>query len=256
MTYIDFHCHLDDDKFKDQWRGIIDDSFNAGFSYIVSVADPYEESSVTTTIKISSYRENIFSMIAAHPHKADFYSKEVEKRVIHFLKQEKNIALGEAGLDFFYNFSSPENQKKVFSRQIDIAREYQFPLVIHSRESEWEVLSLLEEKKFSYPVIFHCFTGDENSAKEILQRGYYISFSGIVTFKKSQYLKDIAKSVPLDRIFTETDSPYLAPEPFRGKKNSPLLVKYVADYIAGLKGVSVEELNKNIKSNFKKLFLN
>jgi TatD DNase family protein len=127
------------------------------------------------------------------------------------------------------------------------------PIIIHSREAESDVLRIIEELKFDNIVVFHCYTGNSEDAVEILNRGYYLSFSGIITFKKAEYLREIVSMVPLDRLFSETDSPYLAPEPFRGKTNSPIRVKLVADRIASIKGVDVKDVNNSIKRNFEKV---
>ncbi len=251
----DFHCHLDMKQFAENAGAIIDDFFKESSGYLISVADPYEENSYIRTREILTFNENIFAMTAAHPHNADNYSNEIEKRIIEFLENDRVIAVGECGLDFFYNLSKKDKQVEVFRRQIAIAREKNLSLTIHSREAEELVLKILKEEKFQQPVIFHCYTGNMDYAKEILQRGYYISFSGIVTFKqkKTDYLRDIAKIVPLDRIFTETDSPYLAPEPQRGKTNTPLFVKHVAEKIAEIKNISLEDLNKAVKENIERL---
>jgi len=253
MNFIDFHCHLDYKDFEGQRKKIIDECFNSGFSRIVTVADPYEKASHERTLKILEYNNNISCMTAAHPHNADQYNPEIEKKIFKFLENKRAIAVGEAGLDFHYNLSTPENQLRVFKRQINIAREVKMPLLIHSREAEEEILRTLEQMEFDLPVIFHCYTGNMKDAKEILEKGYYISISGIVTFKKSEYLREIVKILPINRIFYETDSPYLSPEPFRGKLNTPLRAKIVAEKIAEIKNISIKELNKAVNENFNRL---
>jgi len=251
----DFHCHLDMDDFSENAEEIIDEFFKESSGYLVTVADPYEGNSHSRTKSLLERNDRIFAMTAAHPHNADKYSKEIENKILKFLENDRVIGVGEAGLDFYYDLSKRDNQIKVFKRQLAIARELKVPLTIHSREAETLVLKTLEEEKFDEKVIFHCYTGSIEDAREILKRGYYISISGIVTFKpkKTDYLREIAKIIPLDRIFTETDSPYLAPEPHRGKTNSPLYVKHTVGKIAELKGISVEELNLAVKTNLEKL---
>jgi TatD DNase family protein len=255
MNWLDFHCHLDMAEFNDTWQQVLDECFEAGFSWIVTVADPYEEGSMERTREILAYHDRVLAMMAAHPHKADHYSPEVEKRVLALLEHKKTVGLGETGLDFYYNFSTPENQQKVFRRQIAIASEMDLPLTIHSREAEAVVLRILEEEKFDRPVVFHCYTGNMADAQEILKRGYSISISGIVTFKKSDYLRDIVRLIPLEQIFTETDAPYLSPEPYRGKVNTPRRVEMVAERVAGIKTVDVSQLNDAVNQNFQRLFL-
>ncbi len=254
MGYIDFHCHLDSDYFVDNIDSILETAIESGISTIVTVADPYEDKSHERSVEICKEKRNIFMMTAAHPHNAGDYSKEIEKKIIDFSTLPGAIGIGEAGLDFHYNFSTPDVQKEVFKRQIGIAKEMKMPLIIHSREAESEVMKMLEDESFNYPVIFHCYTGNIEDAREILARGYHISISGIVTFKKADYLREVVKIIPLDRIFTETDSPYLSPVPFRGKTNNPSMVKIVADAIAEIKEITVEELNENVKTNLSRLF--
>jgi len=254
MGYIDFHCHLDSEEFKKDRKQIVDNIFNSGISKIISVADPYEDGSHQATKEIMEYNSNIFSMTAAHPHNADNYTDEIEKRVLEFSEKERSIGVGEAGLDYYYDLSSRDNQKRVFRRQISIAKELDLPLVIHSRNAEEDVLEILEKEKFNNPVVFHCYTGNASDAAKIIERGYHLSFSGIITFKKSDELRRVVSSIPLDRIFSETDSPYLSPEPFRGKTNSPEKVVIVANKIAEIKSINIEELNSKILMNFRTVF--
>ncbi len=252
---MDFHCHLDMRTFDQNRKEITAEFFNSGFSRLVTSADPYDTGSFETTREILSYQKNIYCTAGAHPHGADRYTPAIEKNILRFITESGAVAVGEAGLDFHYNLSTPENQLRVFKRQIAIAQELQMPLVIHSREAETLVLKTLEEAKFHFPVVFHCYTGNMEDARETVKRGFCLSFSGIVTFrqKKTDYLRDIVREVPLDRLFIETDSPYLAPEPFRGQSNTPLLVRYVAEKVAEIKGVPVEELNRCVNENFERL---
>ena len=157
------------------------------------------------------------------------------------------------GLDYHYNLSSRDNQIAVFKRQVAIARDWSLPLVIHSRKAEESVLEILELEKFPNPVVFHCFTGDKQVAGEILARGYYLSFSGIITFKKAQSLREIVGMTPLGQLFSETDSPYLAPEPDRGKTNTPLAARLVVEKIAEIKQTDAATINAEINHNFQRL---
>ena len=250
MDYTDFHCHLDSSDFDNNRQELINEIFSAGVTAIVSVADPYEDGSHEITTEIADRNEDLFIMTAAHPHNAKDYSSVVEEKIFEFSSHSKAIGIGEAGLDFHYNLSPPDIQRIVFRRQIDIAKELGKPLILHSREAESEIIGILEDARFDLPVVFHCYTGNLSDAEEIIARGYYISISGIVTFKKAEFLREIVRMIPLDRIFSETDSPYLSPEPFRGKTNDPSRVKIVADRIADLKGITPEELNSAIRSNF------
>ncbi len=253
MGYTDFHCHLDSSDFSEKRYGTIENSLCSGVTTIVSVADPYESGSHEVTKEICEKNEELFMMTAAHPHNAKSYSAKIEKKIISFSSHKKSIGIGEAGLDFHYNLSPADDQKKVFKRQIEIAKDLEMPLIIHSREAESSVINILEKSHFDLPVVFHCYTGNLTDAKEIIGRGYYISISGIVTFKKAEYLRDIVKMIPISRILSETDSPYLSPEPFRGRINNPENVKIIADKIAELKDIPIEKLNIAIKENFEKI---
>ncbi len=250
---IDFHCHLDDPCFeKNRWQ-IIDECFASGFNKLVAVADPYNEHSLELTAEMVSRYAGIDGTVGAHPHQASQYSGEVEKRILAFLAGRKVLAVGEVGLDFHYDLSPREIQVTVFRRQVAIAREHVLPLVIHSRQAEEQVLQILDQEKFALPVVFHCFTGDSNAAEEILRRGYSLSFSGIITFKNADALRAIVAKTPLARLFSETDSPYLAPEPERGRSNSPLTVSRVAEKIAEIKNSDITVLLDQIARNYQGL---
>lgn len=251
--YIDFHCHLDDPCFEENRWQIIDSCFSAGFRKLVTVADPYNEQSLERTAEILSYHTDIDPTIGAHPHQADNYAPDIEKRIFDFLDRFSILAIGEVGLDFHYNYSTRDNQINTFKRQIAIARECALPLVIHSRKAEPQVLKLLEQEKFEPAVVFHCYTGDKTSAEEIICRGYFLSFSGIITFKKAGELRDIVESTPIGQILSETDSPYLAPEPDRGKTNTPLAVIRVVEKIAEIKKIDISVLLSEISKNHQRL---
>lgn len=254
MGYVDFHVHLDFPDFSETRDQLIHQCFQKGFSRLVTVADPVELDSLDTTGEILTAHDNVYAVAGVHPHHADQYNSKFEQQMIQFLSRDRVIGLGEIGLDFHYNYSAPQRQKEVLSRQLQVARELQVPAIIHSRNAEAEVLAILAEIPFDQPVVFHCYTGNLEMAKEIIKRQYAISFSGIVTFKKADYLREIAATVPLSQIFTETDSPFLSPEPFRGKPNSPLRVELVARKIAEIKGMAVADLNQAVNENLERLF--
>jgi TatD DNase family protein len=244
---------LDDPCYEENRWSIIDQCFSSGFGKLVTVADPNDERSLERTAEILSYHPDIDCTIGAHPHHADQYSPEVENRIFGFRKRLKILAIGEVGLDFHYNFSRPENQINTFKRQIALARECSLPLVIHSRNAEKQVLEILAREEFAHAVVFHCYNGDGAAAKEIMDRGYFISFSGIITFKKAGELRKIVEATPLDRLFSETDSPYLAPEPNRGRTNTPLAVIQVAEKIAEIKKTDLSVLLGQMARNFQSL---
>ena len=253
IGYCDFHCHLDDECFEQNRWQIIDQCFSQGMASIISVADPFKKMSLAKTKEILAYNPNIYAVCGAHPHQADQYSAEIEKIILNFREKVKIRAIGEVGLDFHYDFATRENQINAFKRQIAIARELVLPLVIHSRNAEDEVLKILDLEKFTLPVVFHCFTGNMPAAEEILQRGYYISISGIITFKKAAELRGIVKIIPLKQLFSETDSPYLSPEPRRGAINTPLSVIQVVEKIAAIKKMDTAQINEAISQNLFRL---
>lgn len=250
---IDFHCHLDDPCFANNCFQLIDQCFSLGFAKLVTVADPFSGPSIIKTGELLSYHPDIQAVIGAHPHQADSYSPEIEKRISAFYLQYKILALGEVGLDYHYHLSAIDNQIAVFKRQVAMAREWSLPLVIHSRNAEEPVLKILDMEKFPNPVVFHCYTGDKTAAAEILQRGYFISFSGIITFKNANMLREIVENTPLRQLFSETDSPYLAPEPNRGKTNTPLAAMQVVERIAAIKKTDIASINMEINQNFQRL---
>jgi TatD DNase family protein len=251
MSYIDFHCHLDFEAYDGARERIVDGCIADGFARIVTVADAYEERSRRVTEELLAHSARVACVVGAHPHKAAAYGHATEQAILEFAS--KAIGIGETGLDFHYNFSPPDEQRRVFTRHIAIAKELGKPLVVHSRNAEREALRLIEEGRFEGGVVFHCFTGNADAAREIAARGYSISISGIVTFPKAGDLREIVKTFPVRQLFTETDSPYLAPIPHRGKTNTPRWVAHVADTMAMLQGIEIAELNARIGENLARL---
>ena len=252
-VFTDFHAHLDDPLFEPNRFPLIDQCVREGIDRIVTVANPNETGSFQTTAEMLHYSAHVLAVVGAHPHQADSYSAEIENRILKFLENRTVIGVGEVGLDFHYQFADRQNQINVFQRQIAIAKEAGLPLVIHSREAESEILEILNREKCTVPVIFHCYTGGIREAEEMTKKGFFISISGIVTFKNANRLREVVQRIPLANLFTETDSPYLAPEPYRGKPNSPLLVRNVAEKIAAIKNIPLNELTQAVERNLQSL---
>ncbi len=247
--WLDFHCHLDDTDFDADRDPLVEKSVAEGAWRIVSVADPYEPRSLAVTRDLAGRHAAIRLTAGAHPHRAADYSADVEQRLTTFLDHPAVIGLGEVGLDFHYDFAPREDQERVFCRQIALARERSLPLVIHSREAESRVLELLDREGLPARFAFHCYTGNEQTAREIVSRDGLISFSGIVTFRKAQALQHLAATLPLHSLLSETDSPYLAPEPCRGGRNTPGAVPGIVRRIAELREVEVETVIRAIQEN-------
>jgi len=196
----------------------------------------------------------VYCTLGVHPHDAKTWDEKVKSFILSHARKKEVVALGEMGLDFFYNHSEHDVQKAVFREQIEMAIDENLPIEIHTRDAEKETIEILKSYKGQVKGLVHCFTGTQWLADEALDLGLNISISGVVTFKKAEELRSVVKILPLDRIHVETDAPFLSPVPQRGKKNTPAFTRHVADFVAELKGVSVEELSIQLKSNTLELF--
>lgn len=238
MKLVDAHCHLNDDMYNEDLDYIIDDILNE-MEFIVCSGWDYESS--IKAVKLSEKYENVYASIGYHP--TDI-SKINDKDFAHIEELAKNhkkvVGIGEIGLDYHWMKDPKEVQKQAFIKQIEMIRRVNIPIVIHTRDALEDTINILREYK-DVSGILHCFPGSYESVFPILDR-YYVSVGGTLTFKNNVKTKELVSKVPLDRIVIETDSPYLTPTPFRGKRNNPIFTKYVADEIARIKGISVEEV--------------
>ena len=251
MNFIDSHAHLILEPFEKDRDDVIQKAFSQGITHIVQSCDNLEE--IKQNLSLTKRYDNIYSSVGIHPHEAKSWSDVSYITVINYTKEEKVIAIGETGLDFYYNYSPKEIQINVFREQIKISKEASLPLIIHTRDAFNETIEILKEEKAERGVL-HCYTGDLATAKEAIKLGFYISWSGILTFKNAKDLKEVAKEIPLENTLIETDCPYLTPIPYRGERNEPRFVKYVAEELANIKGVSVEEVGEITSRNVKRLF--
>ena len=247
---IDSHAHLvsldnlDDVLFRAKENNV---------SKIVAISSDIP--STERTISLAENNDYIFATTGVHPHSADQTNEEVLKGIERFAGHEKVVAIGETGLDYFYMNSEKEVQINSFTEHIRLGRKHNLPVIIHVRDADEDMQTILrEETAADIPGVIHCFTGNYDTAVKYLDLGYYISFSGIITFKRSEELRDAARKIPSDKILIETDSPYLAPVPHRGKPNEPSFVKHVADTLAEVRGVSFSEIAEITKSNAETLF--
>ncbi len=246
---IDFHAHLDDEKILPFLDEIIKRAKDNGISLIVSPSVNLD--SALKIIQISKKFENIFSMIGIHPSEIDNFQNKDLKQLEDFIKKEKIIGIGEIGLDYTYK-TDKNKQKEIFENQLHLAEKYKLPVVLHIRETFNDTFEIL--KNFKIVPIWHSCTGNLEEVEKFLEYGGFISFSGIITFKNANKLREIVKIIPLERIFLETDSPYLTPEPYRGKINEPANVKFVYQKVAEIKNIEIEKVSNIIRNNFENLF--
>jgi TatD DNase family protein len=251
---FDSHCHLDNDYEGRTPADLVQSAREAGVSYLMSIGTDIASS--IETQKIANQFSDVYFSAGIHPHEASKHLNESMSTLETLLKDPKCRAVGELGLDYYYDLSEPEAQKQVLKIQLDLAKEHQFPVVVHSRDAEADLLPYLQDyaKGLSNPGVIHCFTGTYEFGKACLDLGFYISFSGILTFKNAKDLAHSASLYPLERLLVETDAPFLAPVPYRGKKCEPYMVKMTALKLAELKGVSFDKLAEITTQNAKNLF--
>ena len=256
--FVDSHAHIDGTEFDADREEVIERARAAGVTTILNVGtgDPHS-GAFERAIALSSSHENIYTAIGTHPHDARLYDDRAEEKIRTLIEAERVIAWGEIGLDFHYDNSPRDVQVAVFKRQLRAAHECDLPVVIHTREAEPETIEILQTDYADAKRrgVFHCFSGSMDLAREAIELGFMISFSGIVTFKKADELRAVAKEVPLDRLLIETDCPYLSPIPYRGKRNEPAYVIEVARCLADLHGVNIEEIARITTNNFSSLFV-
>jgi len=250
---IDSHCHLDHEPLFNDLENILKRSKEVGIEKLLTICTTFE--SFVKIKQLVKKDDIIFGTYGIHPHEAK--NDKVTKKLIidEISANEKIIGIGETGLDFYYNFSDKKDQIKSFEEHIKASIELKIPLIIHSRNAEDEMLEIFNEyKKHDLKILMHCFTGSKKFAESLLDLNAYFSASGIITFKNSTDLQETFKSIPLEKTLIETDSPYLAPVPNRGKKNEPSFVKFTAEKLAEIKDIPLSELVKSTTSNFNKLF--
>ena len=251
---IDSHCHLDFPELDAELDGVLARAREAGVALMVTISTRVAKFNEVKAI--AEAHDNVFCSIGTHPHNAAEEPDITVEELIEIARHPKVVAIGEAGLDYHYDYSPHDVQKKSFRTHIAASRQTGLPLVIHAREADADVARILEEEsgKGTFPFVLHCFTSGPELAHRGLALGGYISFSGVVTFKKADALRDIALAVPYDRILVETDAPYLAPEPFRGKTNEPAFVAKTALRLANLRGIGEDEMARITTDNFFHLF--
>lgn len=251
---VDSHCHLDFPDFADDLDAIVKRAEAAGVGRIVTISTRVRK--VDGLLSIAARFPNVYCSVGTHPHNADEEDGITPDELIALTRHPKVVALGEAGLDNFYKDGSPEAQERGFRAHIAAARTTGLPLVIHTREADEACGRILEDEiaKGPFKAVLHCYTGGRELAMKAIGLGLSISFTGILTFKNSQAIRDIAAELPADRIMVETDAPYLAPGKFRGKRNEPSFVTETARVLAETRGVSLDEIAHQTTENFFRLF--
>lgn len=254
---IDSHCHLDSAEFNDDRDAVIERAMAAGVEHMLAIGTGDGPPDLEAGLRLAGKHPAFFATVGVHPHDAAKASLDDFKRLADLLAHPKVLAIGEIGLDFHYDFSPPEIQKSAFIRQMEIAARAKKPIVIHTREAWNDTLALLAEHWAPHGLggIMHCFSGGPEEARRALDLGFYLSFGGILTFPKALAVQAAATAAPRDRILIETDAPYLAPVPKRGKRNEPALIVHTARKLAELRGESYEEVCDATTENFRRLLL-
>jgi TatD DNase family protein len=259
MKLIDSHCHIDGTSFDEDRDQVIQNALDAGVCAMLNVGTGSPNSdSFEKTLQLTEKYDFIFGAIGIHPHDAKEYDDKAEEKLMEMAKSsEKIIAWGEIGLDFYYDHSPRDVQENVFIRQINIAKDLDLPIIIHSRDANEETVKILSEQCSSKNFrggIMHCFGGTPEMANELMEIGFLISFAGNVTFKKAENLRKAAEVVPLEKLLIETDCPYLTPVPFRGKRNEPARILETGKFLAEFYGIEFEKLANQTTENFLSFF--
>jgi TatD DNase family protein len=253
MILVDSHAHLDMPQFDSDIDDVVERAEKEGVPYIITVASDIESNA--KGLKISKRFKNVYATVGIHPHDVKETDKGIYDELQTLAKDKKVVAWGEIGLDYYRNYSPKDIQKKEFKTQIGLAKETGLPVIIHNRDAETDILSILKkESPLKKGGVIHCFSGDKKLLKEFLRLGFYISIAGPVTYKNSHNLQDVVREIPTERLLIETDCPFLAPEPVRGKRNEPAFVRYTAQRIAEIKGLSLEDIERIVCSNSYDLF--
>jgi len=255
--FIDSHAHVDSERYSEDRAEVIARARDGGVELILNICNgDIEKGSLEAGLKLADQYEFIYAAVGVHPHEAKLYSDSLEQKLIDMSNHPRILAWGEVGLDYHYDHSPRDIQRQVFTRQLKLAHERGLPVIVHSREAEEDTIRILREEwgRDNRGGILHCFTGSLKMAEDAINLGFLISFSGVITFKNAQQLRDVAAALPMEKILIETDCPLLAPEPYRGRRNEPVRVREVARQIGALHGLSTEEAGQITADNFRRFF--
>lgn len=248
---IDTHTHInciEEISVEDIIKNALD---NGVEKLIVPAAYPTD---IEVVKELAQKYENVYGLLGVHPSEVKGWNDDLIDKIKEYSKSSKIVGIGEIGLDYYWDKSFNDLQKEVFIKQIKLANELNFPISVHDREAHKDTFDILTEYNKNSAVVMHCFSGSVEFMKECVKQGWYIAIGGVVTFKKAIKMKEVAKEVPFDKLLLETDAPYLTPVPYRGKTNQPAYVKYVAEEIASIRGISFEEVDEITTQNAKKVF--
>jgi TatD DNase family protein len=250
---IDTHAHLDDARFDGDRDAMIARAREAGVEHLVTIGCDLTTS--RAAVELADRYPFVYATVGVHPHEAKQIGDSWYDDLRRLAQHKKVVAYGEIGLDYHYNHSPPKLQRERFREQITLARDLRLPIVVHTREAQDDTITVLkEENAADVGGVFHCFSGDARLAKDALDLGFLLSFSGVITFQNATMLRDIVKTVPMDRILVETDSPYLTPAPHRGKRNEPAHVRLVAEKIAAIQGMTADQIAELTSQNARRVF--
>ncbi len=254
---IDSHAHLDDARYDHDRDAVVARAQEAGVEAFVTIGCDLATS--RAALELAGRHANVYATVGVHPHEVKHIGDDWYDHLRRLAQRPKVVAYGEIGLDYHYNYSPPNLQRERFREQVCLARELRLPIVVHTREAQEDTIAILrEEKAADVGGVFHCFSGDAWLAREALDLGFFLSFSGVLTFQNATMLRDIAKTVPMDRVLVETDCPYLTPIPHRGKRNEPAYVKLVAEKLAEVRKAgsetTFEEIGRVTSENARRLF--
>ena len=254
MTLVDSHCHLDFPDFAEELDQVVARAGHAGVSKMVTICT--KMSKADQVREVAERFDNIYATVGVHPHEAEEEGLDAPNELIARAAHPKIIGIGETGLDYLYEHSPREKQKIGFRAHIEASRQTGLPLIVHTRDAEEDTAAILRDEmgKGTFPIVIHCFSSSQWLADACLEIGAYLSLSGILTFRNAAELRTTAAAAPLDRLLVETDAPYLAPVPKRGKRNEPGFVRHIAECLAELRGQTVDEVSEATTANFHRLF--
>lgn len=253
MELFDSHCHLEDERFAGEVDAALERMAQAGVNRCILASSDMPTGE--KIVALADANPQVYGMVGFHPHEASQFREEDLVQMARWLKNPKIVGVGEIGLDYYYDHSPRDVQRSVLERQLDFALEQNAPVAFHIRDAHGDTLDILSRRKGRLPEgVLHCFSGSLECARQYLDMGFYLSFAGPVTFKNAAKLQEVARFCPADRLLVETDSPYLAPVPLRGQRNEPANVRYVAQMVADLKGMTAEELARKAFENTCRLY--